>query len=128
MAISSRLTYEDLLLVVDLRRQTDARVPSCGDVDCEMPEDAIDEVRRLEVRRVAHVVRAVRVLQQPLALVGRVVQHEVGQRQYLPVVSHPLHELADISERVRAKRRAEVRVELALVLQAVAGVGEAEFL
>ena len=117
-----------MLLIVDLRRQTDARVPSRGDIDSEMPQDAIHKICGPQVRRITHVVRAVGVLQQPLALVGRVVQHEVSQRQHLPVVSHLLHEHADIVERVRPQHRAEVRVELALVLQTVARVGESELL
>ena len=93
-----------------------------------MPEDAVDEISRPQMWRVDDIVGALRVLLEPLALVGRVVEHEVGERQHLPLVPHLLHELAHVFKRVALQHRAEVRVQFELVTEAVAGLGRPQLL
>jgi hypothetical protein len=100
----------------------------------EVPEDAVEQVGGLEVRRVEQIEGALGVLADPRALVGGVVEHEVDDGEHFPVVVHMLDQRLHVLQRVGAAARREVEVpvehgvELELVLEAVRRVGLAQLL
>jgi len=69
-----------MVFVAEFGRHALVGVLVVGDIQREMPENAVEQVGRLEVRRVDHVVATLRVLLQPRTLVGRVIEDEIRQR------------------------------------------------
>ena len=65
-----------------------------------MPEDAIEHIGGLQMRRVDHVIAALWVFQKPRTFIGGVVEHEIRERQHVPFVSHHFYKSLDIIERV----------------------------
>lgn len=119
-----------------------------SDVDGQVVQQTVQEEGRPQVRRVDQVVRAVRMFQQPRALVGRVVQHDVADAQHLhaksvyeqvhtlatekflhlPFAGEFFGEIPQIGHRVGAVFVVERRIQFVLVLQRVARLRRAQFL
>jgi len=66
----------------------------------EVPEDAVHEVRRLEVGGVDHVVTALGVFEQPRTLIGCVVVDEVSDGEDVPVILYHSHESFHVLHRI----------------------------
>ena len=74
--------------------------------------------RRFEPRGRLQVIPSLGMCLQPATITGRVVPHDIRQREQAMVVPHALHQTRDIPLPVRE----DLRVELQLVVDAVGGI------
>ena len=77
------LWYLNLFLILDAAGDSFVGVHSHGDIDGEVLQDAIEEIGRTKVRWVNQIVSTFRVVHQPWAVVGSVVQHDIRKTQNL---------------------------------------------
>jgi len=69
----------EMVFVAEFGRDTLVSILVCSHIHGEVPENAVEQVRGLEVGRVDHVVATLGMLLQPQTLIGSVVEDEVSQ-------------------------------------------------
>ncbi len=84
-------THVEVVFGSQVRRRAPVLPLPVTHFDGQVPQDTVEQVGGLEVRRVDEVVGALRVLRDPLALIRRVVEHQIRHGQDAPLVLHEVH-------------------------------------